>query len=83
MCKKISSLTLFVQEIFKIDEEKFAIKLHHEIGFRPSEILKRRKEFSISKDKVYRVCKRLRVGDLVDNRYIEAVEAVQLVQLRK
>ena len=45
------------------------MKLYHEKGFRPSKILKRLKELSISKDKFYRVCKRLRVGDLVDNRY--------------
>ena len=69
MYKKIITLLQLVIEIFKMDEQKIAIKVFYDGGFQPNEILKRFSGLNISKDKVYRVCKHLREGRSVDNRY--------------
>lgn len=56
-------------EIFKMSSKQHAIKLFHENGFQPYDIVKALKNLNVCERQVYRVCKRLREGQSIDKRH--------------
>lgn len=56
-------------EIFNMNSKQHSIKLYHENGFKPYDIVKALKNLHVCERQVYRVCKRLREGQSIDNRY--------------
>lgn len=52
-----------------MSSKQHAIKLFHESGYKPYDIVKALKKLSVSESQVYRVCKRLNAGQSIDNRH--------------
>lgn len=52
-----------------MSSKQHAIKLFHENGYKPYDIVKALKKLSVSESQVYLVCKRLNAGQSIDNRH--------------